>query len=210
MIGLLLKDFYTLRQYGKTMLVMLLMFAVISAGLDNPATFFEGFFILMALTITITSFSYDTLAKWDRYALSLPITRKELVAEKYLLSIILCLGSAVISFVTAFVILKFIPVEGFGLKEQLLTTVGIVCAAFFFIGILLPLTFKFGVEKSRIFMIAVFAMPTAAIIALSKLGIPMPSESSLLTFIKLLPAVTIALYILSYLLSVKIYTRKEI
>lgn len=210
MIGLLLKDLYTMRQYAKTMLVMLLMFAVISAGLDNPATFFEGFFILMSMMLAITSFSYDALAKWDRYALSLPVTRKEIVGEKYLLSLMLCLGSAVISFLIALVVLKFSPVDGFGLKEQLIATAAIICSALFFAAILLPLTFKFGVEKSRILMIAVFAVIPAAVIALNKIGVPMPSQSTAFAFLKLLPAVIIVLYILSYLLSVKIYARKEI
>jgi ABC-type transport system involved in multi-copper enzyme maturation permease subunit len=210
MIGLLLKDLYMMRQYGKTMGVMLLMFAVISAGLDNPATFFEGFFILMSMMLTITSFSYDALAKWDRYALSLPVTRKEIVGEKYLLSLVLCMGSAVISFLIAFVVLKFSPVDGFGLKEQFIATIAIICAALFFAGILLPLTFKFGVEKGRLLMIAIFAVIPAAVIALNKAGVSTPSQSSIFAFLKLLPAVMIVLYILSYLLSVKIYSRKEI
>jgi len=137
MIGLLLKDLYAMRQYGRTMLVMLAFFAVISAGLDNPATFFEGFFILMSMMLTITSFSYDALAKWDRYALSLPVTRKEIVGEKYLLSLVLCLGSAAISFLISWIVLKFSPVDGFGLKEHLIATVAIICAALFFTGILL-------------------------------------------------------------------------
>ena len=210
MIGLLLKDFYTLRQYGKTMLFMLVLFAVISAGLDNPATFFEGFIILMSMMMTITSFSYDALAKWDRYALSLPVTRKEIVASKYLLSVILCLFAAILSFLISMVVLKISPVEGFGMAEHLFATGAIICAAFFFAGILLPLTFKFGVEKSRIFLLAIFAAPTAAVIALDKIGIQMPTEASLNAFAKLLPFLIIIFYLLSYLLSVRIYSAKEI
>jgi ABC-2 type transport system permease protein len=210
MIGLLLKDFYALRQQGKTMLFMLVIFAVICTGLDNPATFYEGFFILMSMMMTITSFSYDALAKWDRYALSLPVTRKEIVGSKYLLSIILCFVSAILSFAISAVILTFKPVEGFGTTEQIYATLAIICAALFFSGILLPLTFKFGVEKSRIFLVGIFAAPTAAVIAFSKTGIPMPTEASLLTFAKLLPILMIAFYLLSYLLSVKIYSAKQI
>ena len=210
MIGLLLKDFYTLRQYGKTMLFMLVFFAVISAGLDNPAIFFEGMFILMSMMITITSFSYDALAKWDRYALSLPVTRKEIVTGKYLLSILLCLIAAVLSFLISLVVLKVSPVEGFGIAEHLYATGAIICAAFFFSGILLPLTFQFGVEKSRIFLLAIFAAPSAAVIALDKIGIQMPTEASLLAFAKLLPFLIIIFYLLSYLLSVRIYFSKEI
>jgi len=210
MIGLLLKDFYALRQYGKNMLLMLVLFAVISAGLDNPATFFEGFFILMSMMITITSFSYDALAKWDRYALSLPVTRKEIVAGKYLLSIILCLIAAILSFLISLVVLKISPVEGFGMAEHLYAIGAIICAALFFAGILLPLTFQFGVEKSRIFLLAIFAAPTAAVIALDKIGIQMPTEASLNAFAKLLPFLIILFYLLSYLLSVRIYSAKEL
>lgn len=210
MIGLLLKDFYTLRQYGKTMLFMLVFFAVISAGLDNPATFFEGMFILMSMMVTITSFSYDALAKWDRYALSLPITRKEIVAGKYLLSFILCLISAILSFLISLIVLKVSPVEGFGMSEHLFATGAIISAAFFFSGILLPLIFQFGVEKSRIFLLAIFAAPTAAVIALDKTGMQMPTEASFIAFAKLLPFLIIIFYLLSYLLSVRIYSSKEI
>jgi len=210
MIGLLYKDFYTLRQYGKTMLFMLVLFAVISAGLDNPATFYEGFIILMSMMMTITSFSYDALAKWDRYALSMPVARKEIVAEKYLLSLILCFAAAILSYLVSTVVLQFSPVEGFGMMAHLYVTAAIICAALFFAGILLPLIFQFGVEKSRIFLVAIFAVPTAAVIALDKIGMSLPSEAALFSFVKLLPFGMVLFYLLSYLISVRIYSSKEI
>jgi len=210
MIGLLLKDLYTMRQYGKSMLFMLVFFAVLSSGLDNPATFFEGFIILMCMMMTISSFSYDSLAKWDRYALSLPVTRKEIVGSKYLLSVVLCLIGTVLSFLVSAVVLAIRPVEGFGMMEQLYSTSAIVSAALFITGILLPLTFQFGVEKSRMFMIAVLAVPSGAIIAMDRIGIPMPAEESLLSIIKFLPAAAILFYFLSYSLSARIFSRKEI
>jgi ABC-type transport system involved in multi-copper enzyme maturation permease subunit len=209
MIGLLLKDIYTVRQYGKSLLFMMVLIAVISAGLDNPAAFFEGFFILMSMMLTISSFSYDDAAKWDRYALTLPVTRKEVVAGKYMLSIVLCLFATAASFLISLVILIIKPVEGFGLVEQLYATAAIVGAAFFFTGILLPLTFKFGVEKSRILMFFIFAAPSAAVIALDKLGLSMPTEASLLSFLKLLPLAMILFYYLSYRLSVRFFSGKE-
>jgi ABC-type transport system involved in multi-copper enzyme maturation permease subunit len=209
MIGLLLKDIYTMRQYVKTLLFMLVFFAVISAGLDNPAIFFEGFIILMSMMLTISSFSYDDLAKWDRYALTLPVSRKEIVAAKYLLSIVLCVAATVISFLIAAIVLAVKPVEGFGLTEQLFATAAIISIAFFFTVVLLPLTFNFGVEKSRLLMFVIFAAPSADVIALNKLGISMPTEASLMSFLKLLPLIVILLYYLSYRLSVRIFSKKE-
>jgi hypothetical protein len=210
MIGLLLKDLYTLRQYVRTLLLMLVIYMVISAGLDNPASFFEGFIIIMSMMITITSFSYDDLAKWNRYVLSMPVTRKEIVGAKYLLSIVLCLAGTIISFLISSIVMKFEPVDGFGLKDHLLMTMMLVSVAAFFIGILLPLTFRFGVEKSRFFMIAIFAAPSAILIALDKSGVRFPTEASLLLIAKLLPFLMIVLFSISYLVSVKIFTSKEI
>jgi hypothetical protein len=209
-MGLLMKDFYSLRQYAKTMIFMLVFFALISSVLTNPVTFYVGFIVFMCIMMSITSFSYDALAKWDRYALTMPVSRKDVVAEKYLLSIILCLGGAVIAFLLSLLLLYFKPVDNFPLSEHLYGTLAIVCIAFFFTGILLPLTFRFGVEKSRIFLIAVYAAPSAALIALGKAGVKMPSEAALMAFVKLLPFLMILFYFLSYLISVRIYTRKEI
>ena len=210
MSGLLLKDFYTLRQYTKTMLIMLFLFALISFGLDNPATFFEGFIIIMSMMMSITSFSYDSLAKWDRFGLSLPITRKEVVAGKYILSLLLCLIGAVLAFLISSMILILKPVEDFGMMEHILSLLGIVSVVLLFFSLILPLIFKFGVEKSRLVLVGVFAIPTAGMIALGQLGVASPSESTLTHILKGMPLVVIFAYILSYFLSVKIYTAKEI
>lgn len=210
MKGLILKDFYTLRQYVKTMIFMLLLFSVISIGLDNPASFFGGFIVLMSMMMTINTFSYDALAKWDRFGLSLPVTRKEVVAGKYVISLLLCFIGAAVSFALSSVILMIKPVQGFGLAEHLLSLAGIVMVAMIFFSILLPLIFKFGVEKSRMLLIALFAAPSAILISLNQLGVHMPSSDTLFFVLKLLPLICVAFYILSYLLSVSIYSSKEI
>ncbi|MDF2654538.1 MAG: hypothetical protein K0R19_1012 [Bacillota bacterium] len=210
MTGLLLKDFYSLRQYGKTMLFMLVFFAFLSAGMDNPASFFEGFMIIMSMMMAIYSFSYDNLAKWDRFGLSLPVTRTEVVAGKYLLSLILCMLGGILAFLLSSVILTFRPVEDFGLKEHLYSLVGVSAIGIFLFSILLPLIFKFGVEKSRLFLIAIFAAPTAAVISFGQLGIELPSGVVLLGLLKLLPLIAVVAFLLSFLVSNRIYCSKEI
>lgn len=210
MIGLLIKDFYSLRQYSKTVLILLAFFALISTMVDNPAVFMEGFIIYMSLTMTITSFSYDALAKWDRYALSMPVGRKEVVASKYLLSVILCLGGAIVSFLISAAVLKFNPVEGFGMREQIYLTVGIIGTAFFFSGILLPMIYKIGIEKARFLLVVVFGAPMAVLLVLSRLGVTMPPASSLIPLLKLFPILIILWYLLSFFISVRIFAHKEI
>ncbi len=210
MIGLLLKDFYTLRQYGKTLLFLLVLFSFIGIGMDNPAIFFEGFITMISMMMVIYSFSYDNLAKWDRFGLSLPVTRREMVASKYLLSLILCVIGAVLSFLLSSLILYFKPVEDFGMMEHLMSLGAVITVIFIFFSILLPLIFKFGVEKSRLLLIAIFAAPTAFTISLGKLGMSLPSIETLISLIKLMPIIVIVVFFLSYLLSVKIFSAKEI
>lgn len=210
MIGMLLKDFYTLRQYGKTMLFMLVFFALLSSGMDNPASFFEGFMVIMSMMMAIYSFSYDNLARWDRFGLSLPVSRTDVVAGKYLLSLILCLTGALLSFLLSSAILMFRPVEGFGLKEHLFSLAGISAIGIVFFSLLLPLVFKFGVEKSRLFLIAIFAAPTAVVITFGQLGIKLPSADFLAALLKLLPFAAVLLFLMSFLLSCRIYGSKEI
>lgn len=210
MTGLLLKDFYSLRQYGKTMLFMLVFFAFLSSGMDNPASFFEGFMVIMSMMMAIYSFSYDNLARWDRFGLSLPVSRTEVVGGKYLLSLILCLAGGILAFLLSSVILVFRPVEGFGLKEHLFSLAGVSSIGIFLFSLLLPLIFKFGVEKSRLFLIAIFAAPTAAVISFGQLGLELPSPAFLLDLLKLLPLIAAACFVLSFLISCRIYGSKEI
>ncbi len=210
MIGLILKDFYSLRQYVKTMLFMLVFVAFISSGTDNPATFFEGFIVIMSMMMAIYSFSYDNVAKWDRFGLSLPVTRNEVVAGKYILALILCLTGMLLSFAMSSVILMLRPLDGFGLKEHLINLGLTAAIAITFYSLLLPLIFKFGVEKSRLFLIAIFALPSAAIVSFGQLGIPVPTGEFIMDMLKLLPFVSVILFLLSFLISCRIYNAKEI
>ena len=210
MIGLILKDLYSLRQYVKTMLFMLVFFAFLSWGMDNPATFFEGFIVIMSMMMAIYSFTYDNVAKWDRFGLSLPVTRNEVVAGKYILSLILCLTGMLLSFAISSVILILRPVDDFGLKEHLINLGLTAAVAITFFSLLLPLIFKFGVEKSRLFLIAIFAAPTAMIVSFGQLGLSIPTEEFIMNILKLLPIVSVVLFLLSFLISCRIYNAKEI
>jgi ABC-2 type transport system permease protein len=210
MIGLLLKDFYTLKQYTRSILIMLVFFALISVGMDNSTSFFQGMFVMLFMTMTISSFSYDNLAKWDRYALSLPVTKSTVVASKYLLAIIMSMFGSAIAFLATSIMLIFRPVEGFGIREHLLVTYGVIMVAIFFASILLPLIYKFGVEKSRLFLIAIFAVPFSLVVLLDKLGIALPPKETLITLFKLMPVLILLIFFVSYLLSVGIYKNKEI
>lgn len=44
---------------------------------------------LLVVSLVISSFSYDDLAHWDSFAATLPVSRRKLVASKYLFLLLL-------------------------------------------------------------------------------------------------------------------------
>ncbi len=207
MKGLLVKDIYVISKYAKTYLVIFGFYAVFSFYTGDTG-FLSGMTVLLAALMTITSFSYDDLAKWDKYARSLPVTKREIVLSKYLLGFVLTVAGAILSLVGT-ALFHLIDKNGTLLPEQLATSYALSALAVVFLCILLPLIFRFGVEKSRLMMFAVFLIPTLAVVALSKMNVQMPTEDQLMLALKVSPVILVVLVALSFLISCRIYRNRE-
>ena len=85
--GLIKKDLLNLSSYKISLLVMLVcVFAIGSAG-EEMWRYIPIVMTTMLGMIALSTFSYDELAKSDEYVLSLPVNKKEIVLEKYILVI---------------------------------------------------------------------------------------------------------------------------
>ena len=85
--GLLLKDLYVFRNFKGNIIFSIIMFIILIAigSIQNDIfTIGSILFLIFFGMNSISSFSYDENADSDKYLLSLPITRKELVLSKYL------------------------------------------------------------------------------------------------------------------------------
>ncbi|MEG2200154.1 MAG: ABC-2 transporter permease, partial [Anaerovorax sp.] len=191
MYALLLKDLYCLKSYGKSVAIMLVMFGVISLNMENPAAYIGGFFSLWFVMMGIATFNYDDVAKWDHYARSLPLQRKEIVKSKYMLMVLCCSFGVIIAAVLGFIIMLFKP-DPFLLGEQALYSVEFLSLSLLFAGLLLPLIFKFGAEKARLLIVGIVLLPFAILMLVSKLGF-MPEKSTVLFMLGGLPIVAILL-----------------
>lgn len=206
MKGLIIKDILNLKNYGRSILLIVAFYGVFSY-VTNDAGFLGGMIVLLMTMMSVSSFSYDDLAKWDKYALSLPISRKDMVMSKYLLSIIFIAFGTVLSFVIVFAMSNI--KNSVNLWELILQTYSLSAVAIIFISVLMPLLYKFGVEKSRIMIMAVFAIPTLLVVLLSKLGIAKPSEDQLMFLLKISPIILIAVVMVSVFISYNIYKKKD-
>ncbi len=146
--GLMLKDLLNLRSTIITLIVLLLILVVslISMGFIMPIYFLM---IIFAAILPMTSITMDDIAKWDRYALTMPFTRKDIVRSKYVLMIML-IGSAILISGIIFAISFYLMPEN-ALSFWLIilvSAVGLLYSSF-----LLPLLYKFGSEKARYIML---------------------------------------------------------
>lgn len=212
MSGLLVKEFSVLKRYGRQYVILFIFFAAFSFYLKSP-TYMQSMLTMVLAMLTFTGMTYDHMAGWDKYVLTMPVERKTVVLSKYITTLLWAVIALVIGGVSGVVLSQVPAVKGEGLPEILAVSAALFCMALFIYGIMLPLIFKFGVERARSFMFIVILIPVAAVIGLSKI-IPEQMIHSFLNNYALfliigIAVFCIALYMISYVISVKIYAKKE-
>ena len=106
MSGLVKKDFYIMRALIKPINYILILLAVLAAFIFYREI--GGMYVALFLPLLITGFNktimvYDTQCRWDKMAIALPVTRKKIVASKYLFFVILATLASAISLSLCFV-----------------------------------------------------------------------------------------------------------
>ena len=82
MIGLLKKEYYLMEGQMKSWLIVA-VFCFFYSYFMNADSFLFMLIILIGIMSTMTVFSLDKACGWDTYAISLPLTRKEIVEARY-------------------------------------------------------------------------------------------------------------------------------
>ena len=85
MKGLLLKDWFVIWKQCRYLLFVPAVFLAVSA-LSDDSQFFAIFAFLLSAMYPMTVMGLDEQSKWERYALTMPFRRRDLVLSKYLLS----------------------------------------------------------------------------------------------------------------------------
>ncbi len=194
--GLLLKDWYQLWSKAKVLMIMIVVYmgiGVVSPTLGSVA-------LLLCAMLPYNSIAYDEKAKWDRYALSMPVSKKELILSKYLLGFI-ALGIGFVIRSLLHLIPVGAPADWSGL---VLSTAG----ALIYLAIQLPLLFWFGTENGRLWSILLSALFAFGLVFVGGLF----EETDILAGTATLVWVPWAALLLaavlqglSYLISVKVY-----
>lgn len=201
MLGLILKDLLNLKKQVGLYALIIGVFIVISISQKDGGVL-GGFIIVFCGMMPITALSYDERAKWERYGLTMPVSRTDMVISKYLLGVLVMVCSTLI-YATSFAF------SGIDLRQNLLLHICFFSGAIVFLSVLLPIMFKFGVEKGRILMLVFCFTPMIVMGLADKFAIQKPNEESLMNLLKLFPVVAIVIFALSMFISVSIYKNKR-
>ena len=211
MIGLVLKDYYNLRSYLlKQAGLMIVIYGIVGFSMKSMS-FVAPMVIMSVGMMVVSSFSVDEAGHWDSYALTLPISSEDIVRGKYLLF----LGSVTVSALVAGTVA--IVIDSFTFHEGVLSIVAASGASaliyLLMCSVTLPIFFKIGVEKARMWMTLCFMIPffiiTFGAQYLAAKQIPMPSAGQIKLLILAAVIVIILLCYVSYLLSLKFHKAKE-
>ena len=217
--GLLIKDLLQLKSYKKTLLIFMIIFALSAIPEEN------GVSVMLITMITLgfgmfsmASFSYDEMSKADRYILTLPITKKELVLAKYVLAIGFTILGSIIGILLTFIIAFAFQKEIQNWQEIVSMALGGILGISFIEAIQIPCIYKWGAERGRMQMLIVTAIVALLIGGLfflgEKLNIALPTEEKVATFSTFIPFILVgsivSIYFISYKIAYKIYSNKEV
>lgn len=204
MKGLLLKDFYVAKKNLRTFLVMILVFTGGSLVARDSGNFFLCYGLVLMPGITMSLISYDERYHWDVYAGAMPLSREQMVTEKYLLHL-----GMVLAWLPVLLLLQhFQSVPAFGGSPLTLLVAGLNLGLLL-PGILLPIIFALGTEKGRAgYYVVLFGgmiLATASEEVTSLTGYVPEAVSGIL--LALLPA---AVYGISWRIAVRLFEKRSL
>lgn len=214
MSGLIIKDFLNLKKQIVPIGGFFILYLIISV-ISEDTSFFSGMIMIFCSIMPITALAYDDRAGWNKYALTMPVSRSMLVISKYIVALILIAAGAV-------VVLLFDALLGMNSGfESLIATCTVMFVGVVMLSISLPLNYKFGIEKSRYVLIGVCVLP-AALVSFFSVGASSENGDKvygMLDFLEkvftspwLIPAevgISVIIFFLSMMTSINIIQRKE-
>lgn len=212
MKGLMTKDFLTVKKkYGVTRLIM--DFAIITALmliLEGAGAIYISFLLvpLEVASMLITLANFDEQWKWGKYAVALPVSKKQIVSSRYAFGGIAAIIGLCVSLIVNTISYFCFPAYRFGF--YLFIAVASFCVVLLFLAFILPFNYWMGVNAG-------FAVMFIMIILLVVLGIwSKMTNNAIIGFIvdnfdlgMVIGFVsTVFIFSLSYILSIALFKRK--
>lgn len=216
MKGLIVKDLINISRSIKIVLALVVFYGVMALTTESPGGFTSIILLVLAIA-TLSTYSYDEMANWDLYALTLPISRNNLIQAKYIFMLIMSLLGFVLNSLALIAINGMMKVDNLfdGINYVALGT-GIVIL---FYSIIIPFVTKVGITKARIYILVTYMVPFlfgSLIFEQIKKVSPNP-PNGLVEFLEMIirnahiiiPSAIIIILGISYCISIRVYSKKE-
>ena len=150
MKGLIIKDLTVLKSSLKTVFIIVAVFAFM--GIKSGSAYMTTFASVYAAILPMTCMAYDERSRFNRYAVAMPVSPRDIALSKYITGLILAAAATAIALVIA--LFTKAPIGE--------TAAGCMLIPVFYHTFMLPVMFKFGVEKSRlVVLVGVFNVGSA-------------------------------------------------
>lgn len=217
MKGLIIKDILFIKSTWKNLLVMFIGAMLISVALGN---YLLAVCVvpIMLLSSGINTFQTDEFYNTESYILSFPYSRKQIVLSKYLFTLLMLLISTYVGLMI-YALIHFTIHPGFnGLNVDMIKQLLMwEFAAIFVDSIFYPVIYKYGCEKSRFVMMSILmvllGLGAIASVYINTQNIQIDFEG-IINFLQTYGVYALAgfvtvTFILSYIISIIVYKRKD-
>ncbi len=219
-------DWLTVKAFWnvKTLLLMVAVFAITSVGTGSPALLVV-MMLMCGILYSTMPFAVGEQNGIDALYATLPLARRQVVAGRYLyvlgLNLTVAAAGVLLGVVMAGGVSLFAPGRfAFDLRDLPLLAAGGLLAVGLIVAVQLPVCFRVGYAKAKLFIYLPFVVYSAAILVLSQLmGVQRVNEvvkaaagwaSAHMVLTVLLAALFLAAALsLSMLLSIRFYRRRE-
>lgn len=207
MKGLFLKDLYMIKAYCRMYLLIIVVF--LAASFFGESLFLIYYPCMMCGMIPVTLLAYDERSRFQQYSASLPVSRAEVVSEKYLIGLF---AQVAVLLVTGLVQGFRMRADGsFSAERYAVMMLSLLLVSMLASSVPLPLIFKSGVEKGRIAYYVTIGIVCGSAVLFSEVfkgeaTVKLPSVSLFV----LLAVIAAGIYALSWILSVKFYQKREL
>ena len=220
--GLLKKDLYNLSTYKASLIIVILFCGIAIIGTE-AVTFGPMIICSIIGMISLSTFSYDEISKSNKYILTLPTSRKEIVKEKFILAIGSTILGGILGLLLTIIVINVMNylrpenIINIDYESLIITTIGGMWGTALIQSIQIPSIYKWGAEKGRIqmfillFVLIVIVFGIAFLLMKANFNINVEMIESFMNKygLILLAFLMIIMYYISYRISYKIYKNKE-
>lgn len=215
MKGLLKNNYYAMLPNTKVLLIVVSFLLVLNIGLKNQILMIS--YVLLCMIgfplNSVTSLQKESVTKWNKYKLTMPVTRAAIV-RSYYVSLLLCLSIGIVF--AGVGIVPAIMLHGFPFDKNIdifMLLVAGASSSLFMGAIFLPLFYSDGEERGEMFLVISVLCGIGIVIGIIvciNILVPPPVTTMqlILSGIGMLVSALI-IFAVSYPLTVAVYHKKE-